>query len=389
MDKRLIGGFILILVVFVAGVAVSFFKPQEQKLRIYTYNYFFGLTGDDVGVSEIYQKIFGEFEKRYNVKIEVRFFDGARNILLQAVTEKKAGTRTADLLIGLDNVVIQEAKKEGLLEKLDISKVTNLSRIREDLIKNFDPEYYGVPYDFGPIAFVYDSERINLTELTFDDFINKGLDELLVVESPLTSTTGVAFLLWEIAFYEKILNESWKNWWINVKDDIRITESWGEAYFSYFLDDSKNRSIVVSYLTSPVYHWHYEGTMRYKSALVTYNGKNYAWSQIQGIAVVKDSPMKEIAIKFIDWLLSDEIQSMVALNDIMLPANEYALNNLPKNATHALGYNISEIELLNNYLNTTEIYNNISTWIDEWDTLIRAYFSILKTHTTVIEFPIY
>jgi len=375
------------VLIVIAGIGAWFIlqpsQPKENKLIIYTYEYFFGLTGESIN-SSVYQKIFKEFEEKYNVEIEVRFFDGAKNILLTAVTEKKAGARTADLLIGLDNVAIQEAKKEGILEKIDPTKLENLSRIDQNLINWYDPDYYGIPYDFGPISFTYDTERMNITELTFEDFITRDWDKYLVVESPLTSTTGGAFLLWEIAFYEKILNKSWDYWWQQVKRDITITSSWGDAYYGYFLDESKNKPIVVSYLTSPVYHWLYENTLRYKSILVTYKNKTYAWSQIQGISIVKDSPMEDLAYKFIDWLLSNEIQMLVAENDIMLPANNYALSNLPEDVKMALGYNLSEITYLNSYLTPDEIYQNISSWIDQWDNLISSYYTLGASYSTTI-----
>ena len=370
MDKRVlaIGAIIIVLLAGVAIWLVSQPKPKE-KLVIYTYDYFFGLTGEELETQEIYQLIFGRFEEKYGVDIEVKFFDGARNILLAAVTEKKAGARTADLLIGLDNIVIQEAKREGILEKINVSLLENFSKIRSDLVEAFDPEYYGIPYDFGPIAFVYDSKRISIENLTFEDFVEKDWDSLLVVESPVTSTTGISFLLWQITLSEKVLKKDWKTWWQTVKDDIIVTESWGDAYFAYFLDESKNRPIVVSYLTSPVYHWYYDNTSRYKAMLTYYNDTWYAWAQIQGIAIVKDSPMKDIAYKFIDWLLSDEVQSLVALNDIMLPANVHALNNLPEGVINAMGYNLDDIVLLNSFVTTNEIYNNIETWLDEWESI--------------------
>ena len=383
--KTLAGIVIIIVIIAGLGLWLTFQSPQtqERKLIIYTYDYFFGLTGESVN-SSVYKTIFDSFSEKYGVKIEVRFFDGAKNILLTTVTEKKAGARTADILIGLDNVAIQEAKKHGILEKLDPNKIENLSLIDQNLVNWYDPDLYGIPYDFGPIAFTYDSKRINITQLTFDDFVTKGMDRLLVVESPMTSTTGEAFLLWEIAFYEKILNKSWGDWWQQVKDNIIITQSWGDAYFGYFLDETKNRPIVVSYLTSPVYHWLYEGTLRYKSALITHNNKTYAWSQIQGISIVKDSPMKDIAYKFIDWLISNEIQMLVAENDIMLPANTYAINHLSSNVTYALGYNLSQIEYLNAYLTPNEIYQNIDNWIDNWDSIISGYTKLCTVYATDI-----
>jgi len=346
---------------------------EENKLIIYTYDYFFGLTNETLE-GGIYDLIFKRFEELYGVQIEIRFFDGARNILLAALQEQRMGVRTADLLIGLDNIVVQEAKKAGILEKISTEDLENLSKIRSDLIENFDPDLYAVPYDFGPIAFIYDSERINLTELTFEDFYNETMASYLVTEDPTQSTTGVAFLLWEIGIYEKLLNKDWKEWWYKVKDKIIIAKSWGDAYFNYFLNEEAGRPIVVSYLTSPVYHYLYENTTRYQPMLVRYNNKWYAWFQIQGIGIVKDSPMKDVALKFIDWILSNEVQSLVIENDIMLPASEEILNNLPEDILNVMKFNISRIKPVNNLIPVSEIYENIDGWLREWKEIISPGF---------------
>ncbi len=340
-------------------------QGQENKLIIYTYDYFFGLTNETLS-GEVYDKLFGEFERRYGVDIDIRFFDGARNILLTAIQEYRTGTRTADLLIGLDNIVVQEAKKAGILEKINTAELENLSRLRSDLINNFDPDLYGVPYDFGPIAFIYDSKRINISELKFEDFYNENLSSLLVTEDPTQSTTGLSFLLWQIGIYDKLLKKDWREWWSKVKDKIVIAKSWGSAYYDYFLNEEAGRPIVVSYLTSPVYHYLYENTTRYKPMLVKYNGYWYAWFQIQGVGIVKNSPMKDIALKFIDWLLSDEIQSMVIYNDIMLPGNKNALENISSDLLDVMEFNISKIKSVNDMIPVSEIYENVHEWLREW-----------------------
>jgi len=343
----------------------SSLHAQENKLIIYTYDYFFGLTNETLS-GEVYNKLFERFEQKYDVDIEIRFFDGARNILLTAIQEYRTGSRTADLLIGLDNIVVQEAKRAGILEKINANQLENLSKLRSDLIKNFDPDLYGVPYDFGPIAFIYDSERIKLSSLRFEDFYNESLASLLVTEDPTQSTTGISFLLWQMGIYDKLLEKDWKDWWIKVKDHIVVAKSWGAAYYDYFLNEEAGRPIVVSYLTSPVYHYLFENTTRYKPMLVKYDGDWYAWFQIQGIGIVKNSPMKDIAIKFIDWLLSDEIQEMIIYNDIMLPGNEYILNNISSDLMDVMVFNISTIHPVNDLIPVSEIYNNIHEWLREW-----------------------
>ena len=351
----------------------------DNKLVIYTYEYFFGLTNETLS-GGVYDKIFTSFENRYGVDIDIRFFSGARNIFLTALQEYKAEVRTADLLIGIDNIVVQEAKKAGILVKINETDLQNLSRIDSDLIDNFDPDLYAVPYDFSPIAFIYDTQRINLTELKFEDFYNQTLASYLVVEDPTLSTTGVSFLLWQIGVYEKILEKDWKEWWSKIKDNIIVTKSWGEAYYSYFLNEQEGRPIVVSYLTSPVYHGLYENTTRYRPMLVKYNDRWYSWFQIQGIGIVKGSPMVDMALKFIDWLLSDEVQSLVAENDIMLPASTDILNSLPENIKQYLVYNISEIEPVNNLVSVQEVYDNIDTWLSEWQEVMTAGPSMLPLY---------
>ena len=381
--------FMLVLIVLLplANVNMNGTEPleNENKLIIYTYNYFFGLTEKDIG-NEIYQKIFGEFEERYNVTIEVRFFDGARNIYLTALQEFEAEQRTADLLIGIDNVLVQEAKKKGLLEKLDTSKLENLSNIRDDLIQYLDPELYAVPYDYGPIAFIYDSERINITELKFEDFYDPEMANKLVTEDPTTSTTGVAFLMWQIGIYEKLLKKDWKEWWSKVKGKIDVQPSWGAAYFDVFMNEEAGRPIVVSYLTSPVYHYLYENTTRFKPMLVKYDGSWYAWYQIQAIGIVKNSPMKDLAYKFIDWLLSDEIQSIVYKCDIMLPAHKEGINKIPEDVLATMVFNLTEIKAVNSLLSVNEIAQNIDKWLEDWKNLMTApsAFSAMYLIITVV-----
>ena len=108
--------------------------------------------------------------------------------------------------------------------------------------------------------------------------------------------------------------------------------------------------------------------------LVRYNNKWYAWFQIQGIGIVKDSPMKDVALKFIDWILSNEVQSLVIENDIMLPASEEILNNLPEDLLNVMKFNISRIKPVNNLIPVSEIYENIDGWLREWKEIISPGF---------------
>ena len=62
--------------------------------------------------------------------------------------------------------------------------------------------------------------------------------------------------------------------------------------------------IVLSYATSPAYHVEYEDITRYKAFIPEEGG----YLQIEGAGIVKNCPHKELAEKFMNWMLTEEFQ---------------------------------------------------------------------------------
>jgi len=360
-----IAAIILIALVVSAVYAVYYSSPshEEKKIVIYTYE---SLLGWGKNPNETWDQVFGEFERNTGIKVEVVKFDDAGTALTKAIEEAKTGRHYADIVIGIDNILVAKAKKSGVLEKYVPS---NINEINKKLIEALDPDEYVIPYDYGLIALVYDTKYIpqaSMENLTFQDLLTRTVNingkqvklvDTLVTEDPRKSSTGLGFLLWQIAVYKHYNLGNWTDWWKTGYP--KVVASWGDAYDLF---DKGEYHVVVSYGTDPAYSMYFYNTTRYKAAVVVYDGKPIAWLQIEGIALLKDAPHKKYAEKFIDWFLSKHVQDLIPLNNWMYPANINA--KLPDVYKYAV--DPSKVELANLYFSNGEVQQNLEQWLNQW-----------------------
>jgi len=350
---------VVIVVLVIASSLAYYFMTSyptsgKETLTIYTYG---SLLAWGSNKNATYAKVFGQFEKTYGVKIRLVKFSDTGSMLSKLIEEVKAGRCEADVVIGLDNIQIIRAKEKGILYRYTPS---DIKEIPSWLIQSYDPQHYATPFDFGLIAFVYDTKYIGPEEmkgLTFNSFINSSLGRTLVVEDPRTSSTGLSFLLYEITVYSKYYHKDWRIWWEDVKPAVK--SSWGNAFDAF----SKGQyHIMVSYGTDPAYSVWSSNSTRYGAALATYNGKLIGWLQIEGIGIIKTSKHKELAEKFVDWFLSRDVQQEIPLNNWMYPANKYV--KLPSCFKYAI--NMANVEVANLNMSQGEIASDLNSWLNEW-----------------------
>ncbi|MFX1484381.1 MAG: thiamine ABC transporter substrate-binding protein, partial [Promethearchaeota archaeon] len=203
-----------------------------------------------------------------------------------------------------------------------------------------------------------------LSNLTFADLASPELASSLVTENPHFSSPGLAFLLSQIAVYEKILYNDWTNWWEVVKDDINVQQGWDEAWSLWSNDPSKH--LMVSYGTDPAYSSNYLGGAEpdTRVAPLMYNNESWAWMQVEGVGLVKNGPNPELGKAFIDYCLNETVQKEIPLNQWMFPVRtDLTLPSVYQYAIHP-----DKINKLNDLLNATVISANLTTWLDLWDT---------------------
>ena len=304
-----------------------------SALTVYTYE----------SMGWIEDSVISEFEDMYSVDVKVVKLGDGGNVLSRIKLEKR--NPKADVVIGLDQSLVVEAVKNDLLisyKPLNASKIEN-----QDIV--FNQNYFVTPYDYGAIAIIYDPERLDTTPKTFEDLTK--MDKSLIIQDPRSSSTGQAFLLWTIAIY----GEDWKEFWKELKPAIlTVTTGWTDSFSKF---EAGEAPMMVSYATDGAYSYEYYESTKYKALIPEEGG----YVQVEGAGIVKGTKNEELAKRFIEFLLMDEFQKKVPLNQWMFPVTNV---ELPESYEYALKpEKILTIE-------SEEIANNLNKWLNEWEELM-------------------
>lgn len=304
-----------------------------SALTVYTYE----------SMGWIEDSVISEFEDMYDVDVNVMKLGDAGNVLSRVKLEKR--NPKADVVIGLDQSLTVEAVKNDLLmayKPLNSSKIEN-----KDII--FEENFAVTPYDYGAIAIIYDPARLDTPPKTFEDLTN--MNKSLIIQDPRSSSTGQAFLLWTIAVY----GEDWQEFWKELKPAIlTVTTGWTDSFSKF---EAGEAPMMVSYATDGAYSYEYYESTKYKALIPEEGG----YVQIEGAGIVKGTKNEELAKRFIEFLLMDEFQKEVPLNQWMFPVTNV---ELPESYEYALKPDkILTIE-------SEEIAENLDTWLNQWEEIM-------------------
>ncbi|MFW9979066.1 MAG: thiamine ABC transporter substrate-binding protein [Candidatus Thorarchaeota archaeon] len=360
--KVVIGATALVVVIVIAAYGVLSWQGPTPTLTVYTYDSFL-LWGDDP--DNIDSTVFASFEEQHGIDVDIRRLNtDANGIVSRLIAE--SSNPVADVVIGIDNILILQSLTKSVLEPYT---PTNIDQIDSSIITALDAEHYISPFDFGLVTLIHRTSELNTTSnpemenLTLTDLI--GLSSMLVTENPHFSSPGLAFLLSQIAVYDKLMEMDWKDWWQAVQDDIDVQEGWTEAWGKWDTDPTKK--ILVSYGTDPAYDASWTGEEPDTAiAPIYYEGQDYAWMQVEGIGLVKDGPHQTLGKAFIDYCISSVVQQHIALNQWMFPANL----NVELDPVFDYALHPNDVTLLNPLLPSTEIAANLDSWLDEFDEIM-------------------
>ena len=305
---------------------------KAEKLTIYTYDSFVS----EWGPGPIIEK---QFEDTYKIDLELIAVDSAATLLNKVILE---GSNTkADIILGLDMNLLQSAKESNLFDKHSLKDLNN----RLNLPINWKSKLF-VPYNYGYFAFVYNNKNLTTPPKSMDELINSTKAKI-VIQDPRTSTPGLGLLTWIKALYG---DDAKKNWSKLNKKIISVTKGWTDAYYNFFM--AGEADIVLSYTSSPAAHIMFEEN--YDISASTFTEGNYISVEFAGI--LKSSTNKEMANNFLNFMLSDEFQSIIPSTNIMYPVTNIKLPD---------AYNELEIPTPLQ-LKPKDINDNKEKWIDEW-----------------------
>ena len=315
------------------------------------------MTHDSFAASEAVIK---QFEDANQVTVKILKANDAGSALNQAILSKD--NPLADVFFGVDNTFLSRALSSGIFEAYQSPR---LADIPADL--QLDPEFRLLPVDFGYICLNYDKQwfvdnRVPVPQ-TLEDLVKPAYKSLLVVENPATSSPGLAFLLASVAHFGV---DGYLGWWQSLRaNDVLVSDGWEDAYYTQFSGSSGKgpRPLVVSYATSPAAEVFFSEGKLTTPPTGNMLPDGASFRQIEFVGILKGSPNRDLAAKWIDFMLGPAFQEDIPLQMFVYPANRSA--KLPDIFQQAA---VPPAALAT--LAADTISQQREAWIDAWTTTV-------------------
>ena len=306
------------------------------SVTVYTYDSFVAEWGPG-------PKIKAAFEADCNCTLNFVAVDNSTGILSRVQLEGQS-TR-ADVVLGLDNALMADAKATGLLAPHNVA----LDKLHLPI--NWRDEIF-LPFDYGYFAFIYDSEKLTAPPRSFDELAANDSLKILI-QDPRSATPGLGLVLWVKAIYGERAFDIWRELRDNI---VTVTSGWSESY-GMFLDGEAD--LTLSYSTSPAYHITADQTERYRAAQFDAGHG----MQIEVAAQLRNAPNPALAQRFMHFIAAQKFQDAIPTGNWMYPVIELH-DGLPP----AFAQLIAPKPLL---LDFEEIAAHKAEWVDEFLRALR------------------
>ncbi len=305
----------------------------KPTLTVYSYNSFMSEWGPGEAIKQ-------GFEAECDCQLDIISLGDGVSILNRIRLEGKK--TNADVILGLDNNILQQAKLANIVIPHQIIKPDNLNT------DWWDNDF--LPYDFGYFAFIYNKDKIKNPPHSMQQLVDNKGNWRIIYQDPRTSTPGLGLLFWIKNIYGDDAANVWKK---IAKNTVTVTKGWSESYGMFLKGEA---DFVLSYSTSPIAHI-MKNDPRYEAAI--FDEGHYRQVEVAGI--IKYSQQPELARQFLQYLLRPEIQRQIAEKNVMYPIIQTTLPEAYqqiKPVTKALEFGSEQVE------------KGQKAWIREWQSAI-------------------
>ncbi len=315
------------------------------------------MTHDSFVISEDVVK---SFEDANNVKVSFLQSGDAGSVLNQAVLTKDAPL--ADVLFGVDNTFLSRALDADIFEAYQSPA---LSEVPAEFV--LDETYRALPVDYGDVCVNYDKNYFAENNLavpqSFEDLAKPEYKGLLVVEDPATSSPGLAFMLATRAYF----GDGYLDYWKSLKDNsVVVVDGWETAYYTNFSASSGKgpQPMVVSYASSPAAEVFFASPPPTESPTASIVASGTCFRQIEFVGILKNGQNRDLAQKFVDFMLGKQFQEDMPLNMFVYPVNQTA--QLPEVFTQ-----YAQVTDQPAAISYDDIAANRDAWIEAWTEVMK------------------
>jgi len=303
----------------------------KPALTVYTYDSFASDWGPGPAIKKAFEADCG---------CELNYVALADGVALLNRLRMEGKNSKADVVLGLDNNLLDAAKKTGLFAEshIDTHEVKVPGGWRDSTF---------VPYDYGWFAFVYDKTRLANPPKSLKELVDGSQPLKIIYEDPRTSTPGLGLLLWMQKVYGDDAPAAWQKL---AKKTVTVPKGWSEAYGLFLKGEA---DMVLSYTTSPAYHLIEEKKTQYAAA--DFSEGHYLQVEVAG--QLKGSKQPQLAQKFMQFMLDKPFQQTIPQGNWMYPAVPTAL---------PAGFDTLTVPKTTLQYSSQEVASHRSEWVSAW-----------------------
>ena len=178
------------------------------------------------------------------------------------------------------------------------------------------------------------------------------------MENPATSSPGLAFLLATIQRYG---DPAYLDYWKGLRaNGVAVVDGWETAYYTNFSASSGAgpQPMVISYASSPAAEFAFSSTPLDDSPTGAVNTPGTCFRQIEFVGILAGTKNRDLAEKFLDFMLDVPFQEGMPLSMFVYPVNtQVALPDIFARFAQPASQPFTNPDALD---------ANRDTWIDAW-----------------------
>jgi ABC transporter periplasmic binding protein, thiB subfamily len=255
------------------------------------------------------------FTRQTGWKVRILKNGDAGAALNQVILTKDAPL--GDAMFGVDNTFLTRALDHKVFATFRARGVDQIPRSLR-----LDPTGHATPIDFGDVCVNADKKWFAAHNVaipqTLDDLTDAKYRDLLVVENPATSSTGLAFVAATVAHSGK----GWLDYWDQLHaNGVKAVDDWEQAYngeFSGAAGSKGTRPLVVSYASSPPAEVYFADPQPTTAPTVSLD--NTCFRQVEFAGVLQGAAHPDGARQLINFMLTQRFQRDQPLTNFVYPA---------------------------------------------------------------------
>jgi thiamine transport system substrate-binding protein len=299
------------------------------------------------------EEVIAQFEAEHNARVTILKAGDANTLVNRAILS--AGNPEGDVLFGVDNLTLLRARDAGVFEEYEAAR---RAEIPEDIRAQFGDSALVTPIDYGFVNINYDRAAEGAPPARFEDLLRPEWRGKLVVQDPATSSPGLQFLASTVAHFGE---GGWQQFWRDLRaNDVLVVDGWSEAYYTHFTPYGGDRTLVVSYTTSPAAEVFFaEAPVEEPPTVNVIPGPLFR--QVEAAGVLRGTRQPELARAFIDFMLGDAFQSQIPETMFVYPVIPGL--DLPE------WWRWAEVDVQPATLDVTD--DEVERWVREWTEIMR------------------